>query len=136
MNDKVFLDSNIFLYIYSNTEPSKRDICINAINENNCCTSTQALNELSNVCIKKWNIDRSSIENAIDEICSACEIKLIDEKTTKMGLYLNEKYKYSYYDCLMLAAAIESGCKKIFTEDMQSGQIIENSLTIVNIFKI
>ena len=135
MSDKVFLDSNFLLYIYSDTEPLKSGICKNAISENNCCTSTQALNELSNVCIKKWNIDRTVIKNAIDEICSICEIKLINENTVKMGLYLNEKYKYAFYDCLMLASALENGCKKIFSEDMQNGQVIENTLTIVNVFK-
>ena len=135
MNGKIFLDSNIFIYIYSDTEPLKSNICKNAINDNDCCTSTQALNELSNVCIKKWKIDISGIENAINEICSVCEIKLINEETIKNGLYLNEKYKYSYYDCLMLASALENGCQKIFTEDMHDGQVIENTLTIVNIFK-
>ena len=135
MNGKVFLDSNIFLYVYSTTEPSKSDICKNAINENDCCTSTQALNELSNVCAKKWKIDRISIEKAIDEICSVCEIKLIKQDTIKKGLYLNEKYKYSYYDSLMLASALENDCQKIFTEDMHDGQLIENKLTIVNILK-
>ena len=135
MNDKIFLDSNIFIYIYSNTEPIKSNICQNAIKENDCCTSTQALNELSNVCIKKWNIDRSIIENAINEICSVCKINLINEDTVKKALYINEKYKYSYYDCLMLASALENDCQKIFTEDMHDGQVIENKLTIVNIFK-
>ena len=135
MSGKIFLDSNIFIYIYSNTEQLKSDICKNAISENDCCTSTQALNELSNVCLKKWKIDRLTIENAIDEICSACEVNLIDDDTIKKALYINEKYKYSYYDCLMLASAIENGCQKIFTEDMHDGQLVENTLTIVNIFK-
>ena len=134
MKDKVFLDSNIFIYVYSDSEQTKSAICKNAICKNICCTSTQALNELSNVCIKKWNIDIKSIENAIDEICLACEITHINENIIKKGLYLHNKYKYSYYDCLMLASALESGCVKIFTEDMQHGQEIENTLTIVNIF--
>ena len=135
MSDKVFLDSNILLYVYSDSEPLKRNICKSVISENNCCTSTQALNELSNVCTKKWNISRNSIEDAIDEICSVCEIIQINEGTIKKGLYLHEKYRYAYYDCLMLASALESECKEIFTEDMQNGQVIENVLTILNIFK-
>ena len=135
MSDKIFLDSNIFIYIYSNTEPLKSNIAQNAINENDCYTSTQALNELSNVCIKKWNIDRNVIENAINEICSVCKVNLITEDTIKKSLYINEKYKYSYYDSLILASALENGCQKIFSEDMQNGQVIENTLTIINIFK-
>jgi predicted nucleic acid-binding protein len=133
MSARVFLDTNILLYIYSESEPIKSAICQTAINNNNCYTSTQALNELSNVCLRKWNMNRSNIENAIDEISSACQVTHITENTIKKALFLHEKYKYSYYDCLMLAAAIESNCEMIFSEDMQNGQIVENTLTIKNI---
>ena len=135
MSGNVFIDSNIFIYIYSKTDPTKSELCKNYVIENDCYTSTQALNELSNVCIKKWNIDRQAIENAIDEIFSACKVCSIYEETIKKALCLHEKYRYSYYDSLMLASAIENGCEKIFTEDMQNGQLIENTLMIVNIFK-
>jgi predicted nucleic acid-binding protein len=87
------------------------------------------------VCLKKWSIDRKTIENAIDEICRACIITEIKVETIKTGMFLQEKYKYSYFDSLMLAAALESGCGRIFSEDMHNGQIIENTLEIINIFK-
>ena len=116
MNAKAFLDTNIFLYSYSGSDPRKKDIADELYMQYFCCSSVQALNEFCNVCIKKWNIDRSSIEDAIDEICSVCEMIQINEGTIKKGLYLHEKYRYAYYDCLMLASALESGCKEIFTE--------------------
>jgi predicted nucleic acid-binding protein len=54
--------------------------------------------------------------------------------TIKKALYLHEKYRYSYYDSLILASALENGCKMIFTEDLQNGQVIEKTLKVVNIF--
>jgi len=51
-----------------------------------------------------------------------------------MALDLKEKYGYSFFDCLMLASALESGCDVILSEDMGDGQIIENTLKIVNPF--
>jgi len=136
MSDRVFLDTNILIYIYSKTEASKSEICINAVNDNECYTSTQALNELCNICTKKWKIDKGVIDDAVDEICSVLQINLINETIIKKALCLHYKYQYSYYDCLMLASALESGCNKIFSEDMQAGQVIENTLEIVNIFSI
>jgi predicted nucleic acid-binding protein len=45
------------------------------------------------------------------------------------------KYSISYYDALMVVAAIEANCKYLISEDMQDGLIIEKKLQIVNIFK-
>ena len=48
------------------------------------------------------------------------------------ALMLHERYGYSYYGCVMLACALENGCTKIYSEDMSSGQIIEDRLLILN----
>lgn len=48
---------------------------------------------------------------------------------------LKNKYDFSYYDSLIISAALQIGCNILFTEDMQNGQIIENTLTIINPFK-
>lgn len=50
------------------------------------------------------------------------------------SLVLAKKYKYSYYDSLILAAALSTGCETLATEDMQYGQVIEGVLTIRNPF--
>jgi predicted nucleic acid-binding protein len=42
--------------------------------------------------------------------------------------------KYSYYDCLIIASTLETGCEYLFTEDMQDGQVIEGRV-IRNIFR-
>ena len=44
------------------------------------------------------------------------------------------KYNYSFYDSLIIAAAIESGCSILYSEDMQHNQLIEEKLKIVNPF--
>ena len=50
------------------------------------------------------------------------------------GAMIRSKYKYSYYDSLIIATALESKCKILYSEDMHHGQIIENSLKIINPF--
>ena len=45
------------------------------------------------------------------------------------------KYSISYYDALMVVAALESNCKYLISEDMQDGLMIDNKLQIVNIYE-
>jgi predicted nucleic acid-binding protein len=49
------------------------------------------------------------------------------------ALEIHERYHYSYYDSLIVAAALEAGCTRLFTEDMQDGQRIDG-MTIRNPF--
>jgi len=49
-------------------------------------------------------------------------------------LLIKEKYHYSWWDSLILTSALENNCKIVYSEDMQHGQIIENTLKIVNPF--
>ena len=135
MQDKVFIDTNVFIYLYSNDEDNKKEKAIRAINDYVCCTSTQAINELSNVMIKKFNMGKEDMKNVVEEIYSNCEVIMLDKTILKKALDINSRYKFSYYDSLMLAAAVTGECSIILTEDMSDGQVIENRLTITNIFK-
>ena len=45
-----------------------------------------------------------------------------------------ERYRFSWFDSLIVATALEAGCETLFTEDLQHGQVIENRLTIFNPF--
>ena len=56
-------------------------------------------------------------------------------KTHEAALQIAERYTYSICDGLIIAAALETGCNILHSEDLQDGQVIENSLTIRNPFK-
>ena len=100
MSDKAFVDTNIFIYLYSVDENEKCTRASDALERHNCVTSTQALNEFTNFCIKKWKLAPSDILAALEEICTVCAIQYIDEDTVRQALEAHEKYGYSYYDCL------------------------------------
>jgi predicted nucleic acid-binding protein len=55
--------------------------------------------------------------------------------TVRKANVLKNKYGYSFYDSLILAAALECGCNTLYSEDMHDGQVIESSLKIINPFK-
>jgi predicted nucleic acid-binding protein len=58
----------------------------------------------------------------------------INKRTTEIALDIMNRYKYSYYDSLILSAALGSDCSILYSEDMQHEQVIEKSLKIINPF--
>jgi len=47
---------------------------------------------------------------------------------------VKEKYRYSYYDSVIIASALQNNCTVLYSEEMNHNQVIENSLTIINPF--
>jgi len=131
---KAFIDSNVFIYLYSGTEKIKQQIAQEYVDVCDCVISTQVLNEFSNVCIRKFNKSVDEIKLAIEEIIDECTVLFIEIEDVSQALDFHKKYGYRFWDCLMLVSALKLDCTYIFTEDMQDGQIIENKLTIKNIF--
>ena len=137
MNDRVFLDTNIVVYFYSENEPDKRGIACQLLDKYDCVTSIQVFNEANNVWLKKYNLKKAQIIKYLDEIEDVCNaIMLIRRETIDAAIDLKDRYNYSYYDCLMLASALEANCNVILTEDMSNNQIINGKLKIMNPFDI
>jgi predicted nucleic acid-binding protein len=136
MSVKAFLDTNIIVYLYSSDEADKRDVACSVLNNYDCVTSMQALNEACNVWIRKFKWDGKKINEHLDNIEMVCdEILPVQRSTITRAIELNERYGCSYFDCIMLASALECKCVVILTEDMNEGQIINGELTIVNPYK-
>ena len=136
MNVKAFLDTNVLVYFYAESEADKRNAACQALNSYDCLTSVQALNEASNVWSRKHGWSGEKIKKHLNNIETICdEVVVVRRSTINCALELRDSYGYSYYDCLMLASAIEYKCDIILTEDMSDGQIINGELKIVNPFK-
>ena len=131
---KAFLDTNLFVYLYSDMDASKRSRVIHVVNQYERFVNTQVLNEFCSVCIRKLKLPIVSVRNAVREIKDTCNLIVVDDETVTTALDCHEKYGYAYYDSLMLASALESGCQYLLSEDMADGQEIEGSLTIKSIF--
>ena len=136
MKNSVFLDTNILVYLYSTTESQKRNTSISILRDYACTTSTQALNEFCNVFIKKYQTPNDKLKQAVANITKICRVQIVTEEIIYTALDINNKYGFSYFDCLMLASALSSNCETLLTEDMASGQIIEGKLEIVNPYQV
>jgi len=132
MRDKYFLDTNIIIYAYSVDEIEKSEIANNLISESGVI-STQVINELNNILLKKFKISEEKIFCVIKELENNLNIVNFSLQTQKKALYIKQKYKFQYYDS-SISTALENDCKVLYSEDMQHNQIIENKLKIVNPF--
>ncbi|GAB4401635.1 MAG: hypothetical protein OHK0053_24610 [Microscillaceae bacterium] len=67
-------------------------------------------------------------------LLSNCTLVPITSQTVELAHHLPQKYHFQYFDSLIVAAALENECKTLYTEDMQHGLLVENSLSILNPF--
>ena len=135
MKDKVFLDTNILIYYNRSDCLDKKQISAEIIKECDCVISVQVINEICNVLTKKYPTLEQEIELFLIDMIDICEVVQISARLAFLSLKLHFKYKTSYYDSLILAAALESNCSILYSEDLQHEQVIESSLKIINPFK-
>ena len=134
MKDKVFLDTNILIYVYSVTEPNKQEIAAGLSGVEGSYISTQVVQELSNILFKKFSLKWSQILNALDEITNNFQIVNNNISVIKSACQIAKKYQFSFYDSLIISSALNVNCSILYTEDLQHNQIIEDRLRIINPF--
>lgn len=134
MSGKIFLDTNIVVYLYSDDEPEKQAAALAHIEQNTPVISTQVLSELANTLSRKFGLSHDVVAQAVAEVRDTCIVVPVMPDTIMQALALAKKYQYAYYDSLILAAALSAGCETLATEDLQHGQVVEGALTIRNPF--
>ena len=64
-----------------------------------------------------------------------CEVVTSNVEQFLLASQLRQDGGFSYWDSLIVAAAIDTGCSTLYSEDMQHGRVLLGQLTIVNPFK-
>jgi len=133
--NKVFIDSNVIIYVYSNSEKAKQQVARKIVKENYTVISTQVLQEMSNTLSRKYMLDYISIKKTLQEcIFSNNEVYANHQQTILKACDIAARYHFSFYDSLIISAALENDCNTLYSEDLQHNQIIEDGLTIINPF--
>jgi predicted nucleic acid-binding protein len=132
MNGKIFIDTNILIYCYTAVEQDKRSKAQLVASLPDTILSTQVLNEFSNILRKKFNLTWPDIINALEEVERNFEVFNNTAVTINEACRIADRYGFSFYDSLIVAAALESGCYILYSEDLQHGQLIEKTLTVKN----
>ncbi len=140
MSDRFFIDTNIFIYSFDNSSIEKRDIArkiiLEALTSGNGIISFQVLQEFLNVALRKFSkpISVSDVKAYCEDVCiPLCEI-FPGNRFYLQGLEIKERTGFSFYDSLIVQAALDGGCSILYSEDMHDG-LKFSGLTIVNPFK-
>jgi predicted nucleic acid-binding protein len=134
MPAKHFLDTNVLIYAVARNDP--RASTAEALLASGSVVSIQSLNEFVSVARRKLGMSWKQVNQFLDLICILCPDPVpISLDTHKAAVAIAEKYGYSIYDALVASAALEAGCKTLYSEDLQDGQIINRQLTIRNPFR-
>jgi predicted nucleic acid-binding protein len=131
-----FFDTNVLIYLYSHAEPYKKEAIIELLSLHKpLIISTQVVSEFINVMLKKHQASYKHIAVALqEEILIKFDLITVTKATIQRAVAIADRYRYSYYDSLIIAAALDSNASILYSEDMHHQHIIEDSLCIVNPF--
>ena len=132
----VFFDTNIFVYAVSTAgeDQEKRRIARMLLAGEEFSLSLQVVQEFINTCLNKARLgqSREAIAQTVELLLAyPCLIPSTD--LIRHSLALQGRYQISYWDAAVLAAAMELGCTKLYTEDLNHGQAYE-SVQVINPF--
>jgi predicted nucleic acid-binding protein len=128
MSGRSFVDTNIFVYANDQHEPRKRDISIELIRElavnGDGVISYQVMHEFFNVVLKKTSRKMSPGEANLflDEVFRPLLAVPTSFSLVSDAIRIQDRYRLSWYDSLIVAAAQYAGCKLLYSEDLQHGQ--------------
>ncbi len=139
MSAKFFLDTNIFVYTFDSGAPKKKlraqELVEQALRNLDGFVSTQVVQEFLNVATSKFAVPlklsdaHQYLQDVLSPLCSV--FHSVD--LYRQALTLQHETCYSFYDSLIIGGALQAGCDKLYSEDLQHGQQIRG-LQIINPF--
>lgn len=127
-----FFDTSVLFYLLSN-DVRKADR-VEALLAHRGIISVQVLNEFTAVALRKVGLPLLEIREILDTVRAVCTVEPLTATTHDRGMEIFERYKFSFYDSVIVAAALIVGAKVLYSEDLQHGQVIDRQLRIVNPF--
>ena len=127
-----FFDSNIILYLLDDSAKADKAAALIA---RGGTISTQVLNEVLVNCIRKAGMSWQEADDFLGGIRAACRVADLSAQVHDVGRALGERYGFSVYDAMIVAAALEAGCSVLLTEDLQHGQSIDQQLLVRDPFR-
>lgn len=139
MSDRFFLDTSIFVYSFDKGEARKqrlsRKLIRDALENNSGIISYQVIQEFINVALSKF-VKPFSLRDAKDYLnhvlLPLCEI-FPNITFYEKSLKIRDETGFSFYDSLIITAALEGNCSVLYTEDLQHDRVVR-TVTILNPF--
>jgi predicted nucleic acid-binding protein len=126
-----FIDSNVFVYLVDETGDRRRQVAealvFRAIEARDACISFQVVQETLNVITSKLATPVRPEDAPIffERFLAPIWTVMPSASIYLRALSVQARYRYSFYDSLIIAAALEAGCTRLLSEDLQAGQTID-----------
>lgn len=130
---EAFFDTSVLLYLLS-ADAESADRAETLLGQSGVI-SVQVLNEFTAVASRKLAMPPAETREVLDTVRAVCRTESLTVEDHDRAVEIVERYRFSFYDSVIVASALRSGCKTLYSEDLQHGQIIDRQLTIINPFK-
>jgi len=137
MRNKIFIDSNIWLYLFLQDDKEKYKITEKYLLKNNLNSTFvityQVINEVASILLKN-NFTETEIRENIEYLIKINTLQDFTKEIVLIASSIRERYSISFWDSIIIGSALFAKCDILISEDMQDGLIIDNKLLIKNIF--
>lgn len=122
--DTPFFDTNVLIYAFAKDDP--RAQIAETLLAGGGVVGVQTLNEFVAVSVRKLAMPWEEVLEALNALRVLCPSPVpLTIETHDTALRIMERYRYHIYDSLVIAAALETGCNILYSEDLRNGQTIE-----------
>ncbi len=138
-NQLVFLDTNVLVYFYDQRDPTKHQIAVKLINDvlsdETAVISSQVIAEFCNVMSSKKGIIMKlpDLKLVVVNVFPPLLKHVPSIKFYERAVELRAGHALSFYDALIVQAALDLDCAVLYSEDLQDGQKF-GKLDVVNPF--
>ncbi len=132
MSVKTFVDTNVLLYLLSD-DPGKAST-VERLLKQQPTISVQVLNEVVSVASRKLRMHLPDVLELYHAVRRISTVESITPDHHDLALSLMLRYHLSIFDSLIVASALIAGCRKLYSEDLQHGQVIMKQLKVENPF--
>jgi predicted nucleic acid-binding protein len=140
MSAEFFFDTNVFVYHLDTTDRRKHKVAEKIVRDalatGNACISSQVVQECLNVALRKAEValPPQAARSYLDAVLLPLMQVTASQALYHRALDAQARWRFSFYDSLIVAGALTAGCRTLLSEDLQHGQSLD-SLTVIDPFR-
>lgn len=127
-----FFDTSVLLYLLS-SDARKADRVEDLLDKSGVI-SVQVLNEFTVTASRKLAMPLPEIRELLEIVRRICRTESLAVDDHDRAVEIAGRYRFAFYDSVIVASALRAGCRTLYTEDLQHRQVIDRRLTVVNPF--
>lgn len=127
-----FFDTSVLLYLLSSD--ARKSHRVEDLLDRAGVISVQVLNEFTAIAARKLAMPFVEIRELLSIVRAICRTEPLTVEDHERAVEIADRYRFAFYDSVIVASALRAGCKALYTEDLQNGQVIDGRLTVIDPF--